>query len=265
MHTIDDWLWEIGEAARVLDSLGALEGAAGNISLFLPRETPGMDELLAARFPRAGAFAAPSGSTFPAGVLLITGTGRRLREAEQRPEAVLCGLVCETDGTAWLHRAADHDVRPTSELDSHVGIHAAVLGQTPATHAIIHAQPRRLTYLSHIPAYRDAPHLNRQLTRWQPETSVMLPEGIAVLPFITPGTPEQGAATTAAMRDHRLVVWSKHGVVARSNAGPLAAADLIEYAEAAADYEVLDLMCGQPADGMSADEVRLVRARFGLR
>jgi rhamnulose-1-phosphate aldolase len=262
MQTIDDWLWELGEAARVLDALGALEGAAGNISLFLPCETPGLDELLATRFPRAGGYTLPAGSTLPTGVLLITGTGRRLREAAQRPAAVLCAIVRQNDATTWLHRAPGHDVRPTSELDSHVGIHAAVLGQTAAVHAIIHAQPRRLTYLSHIPAYRDAARLNRQLTRWQPETSVMLPEGIGVLPFITPGTPEQGSATTAAMREHRLVVWSKHGVVARSSAGPLAAADLIEYAEAAADYEVMDLMCGQPADGMSEDDVRAVRARF---
>jgi rhamnulose-1-phosphate aldolase len=264
MQTIDDWLWEFGEAARVLDALGALEGAAGNISLFLPSQTPGLDELLADRFPRAGAFTLPAGAALPHGVLLITGTGRRLREAAHRPAAVLCCLVCEADGRAWLHRAPADDVRPTSELDSHAGIHAAVLDRGPAVHAIIHAQPRRLTYLSHLPAYRDAAHLNRQLARWQPETSVMLPEGIGVLPFITPGTMEQGAATTAAMRDHRLIVWSKHGVVARSSAGPLGAADLHEYTEAAADYEIMDLMCGQPADGMSADEVRAVRARFGV-
>jgi rhamnulose-1-phosphate aldolase len=263
MQTIDDWLWELGAAGQTLYDLGALEGAAGNISLFLPDATPGLDDLLRQRLPRSGPFNLPDGAVLPHGVLLITGTGRRLREAATRPEAVLCALVIQ-DGAVWLHRAPEYGVRPTSELDSHVGIHAALLDSVPAVHAIIHAQPRHLTYLSHIPDYRDAAYLNDRLRRWQPETTVMLPEGIAVLPFITPGTPEQGAATTAAIRDHRLLIWSKHGVVARSNAGPLAAADLIEYAEASAAYETLDLACGQPADGMSDDELKAVAARFGV-
>ena len=209
----------------------------------------------------------PAGTHLAEGVLLITGTGRRLREAAARPERVLCALAFDANSagaTCRLHAAQNSGVRPTSELDSHLGIHAAVLGDTPGIHAVIHAQPRNLTYLSHIPAYREPARLNRALRRWQPETSVMAPEGVALLPFITPGTPEQGVATASAMRDSRVVVWAKHGVVARSSAGPLAAADLIEYLEAAAAYETLDLLAGQPADGLSAEETRAIARRFGV-
>ena len=66
------------------------------------------------------------------------------------------------------------------------------------------------------------------------------------------------------MRHQRLVIWAKHGVVARSTSGPLAAADLIDYAEAAAAYEVNDILAGRPADGLSLAELRAIATRFGV-
>ena len=261
---LDVWFREFAEAGARLSQLGALEGAAGNISLFLPVETPELMEYVSSVYSERRDLDLAGLSVLPPGVLIITGTGRRLRDVTTRPGAVLCAIVIAGDGGATLHRAPGHAVEPTSEIDSHIGIHAACLGGHPAIHAIIHAQPPKLTWLSHIPAYRNHDRLNRQLLRWQPETIVMLPEGIGVLPFETPGTPKHGVGTAWAMRQHRLVVWAKHGVVARSPGGPLAAADLIEYAEAAAAYEVIDLLAGRPADGLTLAEIRAVAARFGV-
>lgn len=258
--TVDDWLREMQDAATRLAVLGALEGAAGNISLFLPHETPGLDGLLRDRFPPARAYTLPA--ALPAGTLLITGTGRRLPELASRPDAVLCAIHV-SDGAAHLHRHREHGVEPTSEIDSHVGIHAALLNDA-RPHAVIHAQPPKLTWLSHVPAYRDEARLNRQILRWQPETLVMLPDGIGLLPYEVPGTPAQGHGTVSALRSRRLVVWAKHGVVARSERGPLAAADLIDYAEAAAGYELTDLLAGRVADGLSLDELRGIATRFGV-
>ena len=45
-------------------------------------------------------------------------------------------------------------------------------------HAAVHARPLHLTYLSHLPAYRDELYLNQHLLRWQPEAMVNLPEGL---------------------------------------------------------------------------------------
>ncbi|MGH9173557.1 MAG: class II aldolase/adducin family protein, partial [Vicinamibacterales bacterium] len=231
---LEDWLWEIGEAAQRLCELSALEGSAGNISLFLPADTPGLTAHLTDQFSEEREVTLPGGSELPAGVVVITGAGRRLRDASTHPDAVLCAIVIAENGAATLHRAPGHGVLPTSEIDSHFGIHAAILASRPALHAVVHAQPPKLTWLSQIPSYREQARLNRQLLRWQPETIATLPEGIGILPFETPGTAEQGAATVEAMRRHQLLVWAKHGVVARSTRGPLAATDLIDYAEAAA-------------------------------
>ncbi len=266
METIARWLWEIGEAGQRLAGLGALEGAAGNISMLLPLNTPGLDALLTQQFPRSAAYTLPEGVTLPACAIIVTGTGRRLRDAARDPERVLCVLVVDAAGDCWLHRHADHGVRPTSEVDSHLGIYAAEfvgVASAAVPHAVVHAQPPHLTWLTHIPAYRDATHLNRQLLRWQPETVVMFPGGIGVLPFETPGTPAQGQQTAEALLTLRIVMWAKHGVVTHSAAGPLAASDLVEYAEAAARYEALDLQAGGPADGLTIAELRAVAQRFG--
>lgn len=261
---VDVWFKQITEAGSRMSQIGALEGAAGNISLFLPSGTPGLMDHVISIFSERCQISLPGQHPVPAGVILITGTGRRLRDLATRPGAVLCAIVVDANGKAMLHRTPGHGVEPTSELDSHLGIHAACLNGEPCIHAIIHAQPPKLTWLSHVPAYRSFPRLNRQLLRWQPETIVALPEGIGTLPFETPGTAKQGVGTAWAMRQQRLVVWAKHGVVARSTGGPMAAADLIDYAEAAAAYEVTDLLAGRPADGMSLEELRAVALRFGV-
>lgn len=261
--TIDAWISDMTAAVARLAALGALEAAAGNVSIFLPAVTPGLDEFLTRRMPAATDAPANFGPPLPPGVLLITGTGRRLPDLAHDPDRVLCAVVWDADGTATLHRAHE-SIRPTSEIDSHLGIHALALSDQPRLHAVVHAQPPKITWLSHIPAYQDGPRMNRQLMRWQPETLVMLADGIGVVPFITPGTPEQGDATTQAMRTHRLVVWAQHGVVARSDGGPSAAVDLIDYTEAAATYEVLDITSGRPAPGMSVAQMRLIAERFGV-
>jgi rhamnulose-1-phosphate aldolase len=264
MSSIDHWLDEMAHAATRLAELGALEGTAGNLSLFLPAETVGLDAWLGETLPRSDSAVPPASHDLPAGTLLITGTGRRLRDLSHAADAVLCAVNIQADGAAWLHRSPAYAVSPTSEVDSHLAVHALHLAHGSDIHAVVHAQPRHLTWLSHIPAYRDAARLNRQLLRWQPEMVVTFPEGIGVLPFETPGTVEQGRVTADALREHRMVVWAQHGVIARSTVGPQAAADLIDYAEAAATYEVLDLNAGRPADGLSMDQLRTIAQRFGV-
>ena len=132
-------------------------------------------------------------------------------------------------------------------------------------HSVVHAQPRYLTYLSTSPQYRDEAYFNRQLLRWQPELIVNLPEGIGVVPFQMPGSAALKQATVEALRQHRIVVWCKHGVVARSDISIKRAADRVEYAEAAAHYEYLDLANDQRADGLSPDEIRAICKEWNIQ
>jgi rhamnulose-1-phosphate aldolase len=166
---------------------------------------------------------------------------------------------------SWLPRDRNFS-RLTSEFNSHLAVHHDQIQRTGVTtHAVVHSQPRRLTYLSHIADYQNADFLNRRLLRWQPEAIVNLPEGMAVVPFIVPGSAELMQANASALRDCRVAIWSKHGLMARSSVSIMAAVDLVEYLETAAVYECLDLSLGQRAQGLDDSEIRAICRAYNIK
>jgi rhamnulose-1-phosphate aldolase len=260
---IDDILTQIGEAGRRLSEIGASEGAAGNISVCVR-----WDIQLGARFKYVETVGLPlevpelAGTTF-----IVTGSGRRLREVIENPGANVGCLVVDEGGQTGSVYAAYNRLfqRLTSEFNSHLAVHYNVLAHSEGSfNAIIHAQPPYLTYLSHIDEYHDEEYLNQRLLRWQPETILHFPEGIGMVPFQVPASYELMEATAAALQNRRLVIWAKHGVVSRSEKTTKRAADGIEYAEAAARYEYLNLAAGERSKGLSPEEIRLICSSIGV-
>jgi len=261
---LDDLLEMMGEAGSRLSEIQASEGAAGNISVCLrwPIE-------LRTRFPVMEGITLPqfvpelAGATF-----LVSGSGRRLREIIDEPSASIgCVVIDEGGRTGKLfvsyHRRFE---RVTSEFNSHLAAHYdQILSSGTNFHALIHAQPPHLTFLSHVPRYQNEAYLNAHLLRWQPETIVNLPEGIGFVPFRIPGSKELMAGTLESLRRHRIVIWAKHGVMARSDVSVKRAADRVEYAETAAKYEYLNLCAGEIGEGLSADEIRAICNTFNVQ
>ncbi len=258
---LDELLATIGEAGLRLSHINASEGAAGNISICI-----GWPIEVRRRFPLASIVELPHPVPRLAGhVVLVTGSGRRLRDIRADPARNLCAVIVDEGGATGRMHTVPGAVfeRPTSEFNSHLAVHADQVERTGTNfHAIIHAQPPHLTYLSHIPEYRDERVLNERLLRWEPETIVNLPRGIGVLPFILPGSPALMQATISSLRTHRVTLWSKHGVMARSDVSATRAADRVEYAETAARYEYMDLVNHGRAEGLTRDELRAVVEAF---
>jgi len=261
---LDDLLEMMGEAGRRLSDIEATEGAAGNVSVCLrwPME-------LRTRFPLVDEIALPqpvpelAGATF-----LVSGSGRRLREIIDEPVASIGGIVVDGDGrTGKLYTSYQRRFeRVTSEFNSHLAVHYdQIVASNTNFHAVIHAQPLHVTWLSHVPRYQDEEYLNSHLLRWQPETIINLPEGIGFVPFRIPSSPELMEATLDALRHHRIVIWAKHGVMARSDVSVKRAADRVEYAETAAKYEYLNLGAGEIGEGLSPDEVRAICKTFNVQ
>jgi len=261
---LDDMLTMMGEAGRHLADIEASEGAAGNISVCMrwPIE-------LRTRFPVTDEIELPqpvpemAGATF-----LVSGSGRRLREIIDEPAANIACIVVNEGGrtgklyTSYLRRFE----RITSEFNSHLAVHYdQMLTSGTNFHAVIHAQPVYLTYLSHIPRYQDEAYINTHLLRWQPETIINLPEGIGFIPFRLPSSPELMAANVECLQRHRIVIWAKHGVMARSDVSVKRAADRVEYAETAAHYEYLNLTVGEIGEGLSAEELRAICHVFNVQ
>jgi rhamnulose-1-phosphate aldolase len=260
---LDVLLTMMGEAGKHMTEIGASEGAAGNISVCVRWALD-----VHSRYPLEQEMELPQPvPELEGAAFLVSGSGRRLREIISAPEAHLGCIIVNPGGkTGTLCTSpARRFEKVTSEFNSHLAVHYdQVKARALSFHALIHAQPVHLTYLSQIPRYQDQATLNTHLLRWQPETILNIPEGIGVIPFCVPGSAELMNANVDAMRRHRIVLWAKHGVMARSDVSIKGAADKVEYAEAAARYEYLNLVAGEPAEGLSLDEIRSICTSFDI-
>lgn len=115
---------DIGAAGVQLTTLEATEGSAGNISIYA-RDLRNLDEAFVAR----GELDLPEAMPELADAwIIVTGTGRRLRDISASPEQSVVVLHVLGDGArATCYAAAD--LRPSSEWNSHLAVHADHVGQ----------------------------------------------------------------------------------------------------------------------------------------
>ena len=261
--TVAEHLAAMGAAGKRICDIDASEAGAGNISICVD-ELPGVRNT----FPLSERIELPLAAPELAGhTLLVTGSGRRLRQICEDPLAAVGAVIVGDDGIQAELLTSPHRQfeRLTSEFNSHLAVHSDQIGRRGLTfHAVVHAQPPHLTYLSHIPAYRDTRQMNARIMRWEPESVVALPQGIGVLDFMVPGSPELMAANVAGLRDHEIVLWSKHGTMSRSDISVTRAVDRVEYAETGAKYEYMNLAAGGRAERLTDDEIAAVAAAFGV-
>ena len=79
-----------------------------------------------------------------------------------------------------------------------------------------------------------------------------------------PGSTQLMEATVSGLRSHKAILWQRHGIVTHSKQGLIKAADLVEYAETAARYEVTNLQSSNLSSGLSMDELRKICLDHGL-
>lgn len=260
---LEEILAAMGTAGDRIAAMDASEASAGNISVFMA-----WNPEVRRRFPLEEDIALPIAVPVLAGkTLLVTGSGRRLRDIQRDPEANIGAVLVHEDGlSASLHTSPRRLFRNlTSEFNSHLGVHADQVGSRDLMfHAVVHAQPPHLTMLSHIPAYRDTAVFNRRIMRWEPESIVALPQGVGVLDFMVPGSEELMRNNIDSLRRHAIVLWSKHGVMARSDVSVTNAVDKIEYAETGARYEYMNLSIGGLGEGLRPEEMTAVKDSFNV-
>src|SRR5215211_4710021 len=205
-------LKQMGDVGKQLSEIGATEGAAGNISICV-RYTLEVREF----FPQMKEIELPTPAPDLAGATVIaTGSGRRLRDIAEAPIANLAAILIEQGGkTGRMFTVVDCPFkRVTSEFNSHLAVHHDQMRRRPIKmHAIVHAQPKYLTYLSHLQKYQDERYLNTHLLRWQAETILNFPEGIGILPFLLPGSTHLMLETIIFLREPKIVICSPQGVL----------------------------------------------------
>jgi rhamnulose-1-phosphate aldolase len=258
---IEPILREFADVAGRLWELGWAEASAGNVSA---------DVTSLLRYPPA------RGRTrmdlpYPVPTLagrrfLVTATGSRFRQLARAPEDKVCLVEISSDGNAfdWSGLVWNGDeVRPTSELASHLEIYAALRERGSASLAILHTHATHLATLSHLRRCADSDELNRLLWSTHPEAKIFAPRGVALLPYVLPGSNDLGAATARAVRaGANTVVWRFHGCIAHAS-DPSTALDRLHVLDKAAHMVLMCMASGEPWEGLDATQLAELFARFG--
>jgi len=196
--------------------------------------------------------------------VLVTESGSRMRDLAREPGR-FCGILHLAPGgdayaLAWP--GAGVPFAPTSELPSHLAIHAALRRLKSRRVAIVHTHPTELLALSHDAALQDEARLNRALWAVHPELALLLPEGLGLVRYLCPGTAQQGVAAGAAMERHRVALWEKHGAVA-VGADFAEAFDRIDTVNKAARLLLLCRAAGYEPQGLTAAQLEELRGAAG--
>lgn len=257
-HPLDE-LAETEHCRRVAHWLavrGWSEGSGGNFSVrldALPDTLAGIDPGKPAPVPVA---VPPLGGQY----LLVTGTGTRARDIAEDPPAGLGLFRIAEDGESIAFVCGNN--RPTSEMPSHLAIHAALVEARPDHRALLHTHPPRLIAATHIAEFTDAATMGDLLLRMQSEAPLHLPDGLAVLPYHLPGSLELGLASAEAVRHREVVIWRYHGALATGRTLDTAF-DTLEYLDKAAEIYWILRAAGIRPEGIPIEAAEKALRAFG--
>lgn len=145
---------------------------------------------------------------------LITKAGSYFRNIAHQPNIELALVQITANGKkANLLWGLDKGGAPTSEFPSHLMSHIERLKINSKHRVVMHSHPDNLVAMS-ITQPLDEYKMNRLLWRMEAESLPVLPEGIGIIPYMTPGTTRIGRATANKMKYFRAVMWPQHGMFA---------------------------------------------------
>lgn len=261
---LSDEFTKSGEVAQFLWARGWAEANGGNLSINV---TP-----LIARWPEEAAYGprVMLGRAYPAlagQAFLVSGTGRRFRDFARDIGHNGCILRVEEGGKSYRliwGGESRPDFRPTSELPTHLTLHEILWGQGLTNSVVLHTHPTELVALSHLADYKEEASLNEALWGTLPEVKVLIPRGLAFVPYAVPGSEELAATTGAALkRGMRVILWEMHGCLAAASDVAMAF-DLIDTANKAAQIQLLCLSAGEKPRGLGKRRVAELVQAFKL-
>lgn len=191
------------------------------------------------------------------------GTNRRMRDLARWPMDN-GSIIRILDDCAHYEIIADKNVKPTSELPSHLAVHNYLIGKGSTYKASVHTHPIELVAMSHNPKFLEKDVLTNILWSMIPETKAFCPRGLGIVPYMMPSTNELAEATIKTIDDnYDVVMWEKHGVFAVGE-NVMEAFDMIDtLVKSAIIY--MDAKCmGFEPDGMSQEQMKAISKTFNL-
>lgn len=204
-------LSQVSEVAGYLWEKGWAERNGGNISYNI---TEFVDDALRAIKPISERIELPERVEFLGNhYFLVTGTGKRMRYVS-RDLMDNASIIRISDDGSYYEIIAEKDIRPTSELPSHLLIHNYFIQSGRKERAVIHTHPIELVAMTHHEPFLKKDVLSKLLWSMIPETRAFCPKGVGIVPYALPGSVLLAKETIRLLDEYDVVLWEKHGAVA---------------------------------------------------
>lgn len=213
----------------------------------------------------------PIGDSYPIGTPLpnlkgcyfyCKGTNMRMRDLARRPMDN-GSIIRILDDCASYVIIGDKEVKPTSELPSHLSVHNYLIGKSSPYKASVHTHPIELVAMSHNRRFLEKDVATKLLWSMIPETKAFCPRGLGIVPYTLPGSVELADATIAELADYDVVMWEKHGVFA-VDSDVMQAFDQIDVLNKSALIYIAAKSMGFEPDGMSEQQMQELSRAFNL-
>lgn len=261
------------EVARFLWQKGWAERNGGNIVINI---TDWVDDKLRRQPPMTDnpvfGHDGQRGKGFPIGItlphlkgcyFLCKGTNRRMRDLADNPmhNAAIIRIL---DDCAHYAIVADHFVKPTSELPSHLAVHNHLIASGSPYKASLHTHPIELVAMTHNRAFLQKDVMTKILWSMIPETRAFCPKGLGVVPYMLPSSVELAEATIRTIdQGYDVVMWEKHGVFA-VDTDIMAAFDQVDVLNKAAQIYQSARGMGFEPEGMTDEQMHQLAEAFAL-
>ena len=182
------------------------------------------------------------------------GTGKRMRDLARWPMENGSVIRILNDCASYVI-IADNPVMPTSELPSHLTVHAHQIETKSGYKATVHTHPIELVAMSHNRAFLGKDVLTKILWSMIPETKAFCPLGLGIVPYELPGSKALADATLRELEDYDVVMWEKHGVFAKGT-DVMDAFDQIDVLSKSAKIYINSRCMGYEPEGMSDEQLK---------
>jgi rhamnulose-1-phosphate aldolase len=167
------------------------------------------------------------------------------------------------DDCASYEIIADNVVMPTSELPSHLMVHAHQIEIGSGYKATVHTHPIELVAMSHSKKFMEKDVLTNLLWSMIPETKAFCPLGLGIVPYELPSSIKLAEETLRQLEDYDVVMWEKHGVFAKGK-DVMDAFDQIDVLSKSAKIYVNAKAMGFEPEGMSQAQMKEMSVAFNL-
>ena len=207
----------------------------------------------------------PIGITLPAlrgCYFYCKGTGKRMRDLARQPMENGSIIRIQEDCASYVI-IADQPVLPTSELPSHLAVHARLIESGSPYKATVHTHPIELVAMSHHRPFLGKDVLTNILWSMIPETKAFCPLGLGIVPYALPGSNALAESTLRELEDYDVVLWEKHGVFAKG-LDAMDAFDQIDVLSKSAKIYLSAKAMGFVPEGMTEAQMKEMTAAFHL-